>query len=192
MSKKAKLGVAFAVAAAFTVMAPVANAATYTYSGNLFTNVVGTYLGIDEITGYFRVGSLLPASATTNVTPDNWSFTDGQQTLNKSNSTASFSITTDAANNVIGWAVSLATTSSNIGTILTSFNPLTNQGSDQGQSFDFGTFTGGKGTNTDQPGEWTTAVPVPASLPLLASGIGGLIYLGRGRRKAKAGYKIAA
>ena len=187
MSKKSKLGVAFAVAAAFTVMAPVANAATYSYKGDLFTTKVGTYIGVSELTGFFRVAGLLPAGVTTNVVPDNYSFFDGVQTLTKANSTInSFSITTDLANNIVGWAISLQRfTGNSIGFI------LSGAGGDTGTQSTFIPPTSGVGS-VDTPGEWTTAIPVPASLPLLASGIGGLIYLGRGRKKAKAGYKIAA
>lgn len=86
--------------------------ATYTYTGNHFTDVMGTYTVADRLTGFFTVPAALPSSSSypTEVSSvvSSFSFNDGVQTLNSANAAiVAFAIGTDDGGNLVQWSIRL-------------------------------------------------------------------------------------
>jgi hypothetical protein len=119
------------------------------------------------------------------ITPLSFSFSDGVQTITNNN-VASFGFidfVTNSSGVIVSWYVYLFGVDG--GEILTANSPLYNVYEDF--------VAGGGGSswyayNSSAPGTWSvTTTPIPAALPLFASGLGVLGLLGwRRKRKAAA------
>jgi hypothetical protein len=164
-----------------------AAAATYDYTGKDFTTYVSPYTSSDSVSGYVTFATPLPPSISTLTpfAPTDFSFSDGIQTLNHSDSFAvsSFNFTTDGSGNIIGWSIGLEE-STTLDQIATCFDGC------QGATpiFDNGIeYAIGSAVNFDMPGVWspqTSQTPLPSALPLLFTGLGFLGLLGwRTKRK---------
>jgi hypothetical protein len=186
-----------------------ARAATaYTYTGNTFTAFgildltppAGTYTTSMSLTGTFTLQNpLLPNLPLpgTDITADvlSFSFSDGRNTITKTNATFfSFIVTTDALANINLWAVFLRLDDPTFGTVVGSQRReiISNSSSDTGQIFEVINVAQGlsqidRGLIERTPGTWSSApvVPLPAALPLFVTGLGALGLLGW-RRKRKA------
>jgi hypothetical protein len=96
-------------------LASPANADTfvYTYQGNPFTNLINGYVcspGPCELSGSFTVSTQLFANlSNTTVTPESWSFTDGNGfSLDSCGVTCAISVTgiaTDSVGDIAAWTV---------------------------------------------------------------------------------------
>jgi hypothetical protein len=164
-------------------VAPV-NAATYTYTGKNYTTATGNYTTSMSITGFFKVASPLTGNFSGSIVPQSYSFFDGVNTLDKSNSLAfSFNITTNSGGDIfmVFPGIVIATPNSEKQILLQAASDNAYDGS--GGSFTLATsLTPGTWQRTD-----VSVVPVPAALPLLASGLGALGFIGwRRKRKAAA------
>jgi hypothetical protein len=153
-----------------------ANAATYEYTGNLFTDATSPYTTSDSISGSMSFAEPLADNlpALTDVTPSSWSFSDGVQTLTQANTAASpaptFQVETDSSGDIVDWQVILTARS-----CLTSGGYCfvsTNTTSDDGQIL-LTPSTATSGIVNANPGTWSTvtATPLPAALPLIAGGV---------------------
>jgi PEP-CTERM motif len=182
-----------------------ANSFIYTYQGNPFTTFTPLYVcspGPCEIEGSFTVSSQLFAGLTNaTVTPTSFTFTDdnGLTVCGFSCGLTGIDVTgikTDALGNIIGWDVyaqscfghCVIQTNSTGGTSMDNSTP---------DAFS-NTFT--QGSNTGIPGTWTcqdqgatggllpcpaapsVPTPEPSSLPLVGSGLLGLMGLAYGRK----------
>lgn len=182
-----RAGFALFVAAVVGAVGPgVANASVvYDYAGHDFTGVSGPYTTADSVTGSMTLSAALGDNLNlATVTPTAFSFSDGVQTISSPN-TSSFMFSTDASGNITQYNVSLLTPLGP-GTIA-AINVLTLTTEDD-VSFNGSTAT----TGVTSPGVWSTAAvtPLPAALPLFATGLG-LTGLFGWRRKRK-GPAIAA
>ena len=184
-------GLAIVCATALSAMLPASSSADtiYTYTGNGFSFASSPYTSTDSVSGWIDLSAPLGISQfTLTITPVSYSFYDGVQTITNSNAAAGAffgDIQTNSSGDIILWSISMSSTTTG-GTIAT----------DKGQSdvpFDeaFSLLAGvGSAGNTDHPGTWlfvTTTVsttPIPAALPLFASGLGAMGLLGW-RRKRK-------
>jgi hypothetical protein len=163
-------------------VAPV-NAATYTYTGKNYTTASGNYTTSMSITGFFELTSPLTGNFSGSILPQSYSFFDGVNTLDKSNSSASsfFIVTTNAGGDIVLPNIVLRTSDNALQMVL------------QGASDNAIDTSGGSFTSATSftPGTWqrtdVSVVPVPAALPLMASGLGALGLIGwRRKRKAAA------
>jgi hypothetical protein len=167
LSKIIRLSSAVGVLTAAAVQAtPI----TYTYTGTLFTQVSGPYTTSDKVTGSLSfTDALAPNLSLTSVTPLAFSFFDGVQTIDSSNSTSvDVRFTTNSTGAITGWLLQFF---SNTGRIETA-NTIV--GLDLGQLAPFDTGATGSvqfpgGLN---PGTWsatTTSVPDAGSTFALLS-----------------------
>jgi len=177
--RMSKFTLGFAAAAFIAVMslgASPAAAITYHYLGQPFAAFAdGPYTTSDLVAGDVTLAAALSnAPGGQIVTPTAFSFSDGVQTISDATATmASFEFETDILGNIIGWAVNLTAASGGIET--------QNEG---GTATDSVYAIGGQGQNMDEAGTWTvvTTTPIPATLPLLASGLGAMGLLGWRKR----------
>jgi len=169
------------LAACILTLPLMASSVTYTYTGNDFGAVFGSYSTSDFITGYFTVASPLPDSETfpDAITPLTYSFTDGLQTFSSSAppSGVTFEFGTDATGAITSWDVNLSQGENTISTVSSS--------SDVGEMLGSSSF----GENIGDPGTWVqsgggtgggSTVPEPGNLGLLVIG---LVAIGLVRRK---------
>ena len=145
-----------------TAAAVQANTITYTYNGTPFTNVSGPFTTSDKVTGFVELMSALGPNlgpGLTSVTPLAFSFSDGVQTIDSSNSTSvDVRFTTNSTGAITGWLLEFFSSTGRIETANTIV------GLDLGQLAPFNTgaigsvqFPGGL-----NPGTWsatTTSVP---------------------------------
>jgi hypothetical protein len=210
MGPKLKLFVSL-TCALFVGAAPARASTTYTYTGPNFNDIEGGGLGgfyttSMNVTGTFTVAAPLISLSGQDITSSilSFSFFDGLRTIMSSNAT-SFGFTnfsTDALGNLTAWDISvhigdLAATGDEEQDIGTLFIPQV-LAVDQGDiALCVGPVVNGscapiaaevgraQFNNPSQiPGVWTET-PLPAALPLFATGLGGLGLLGW-RRKRKA------
>jgi hypothetical protein len=96
------------VVTVLTAAAVQATLITYTYTGTPFTTVNGPYTTNDKVTGFLELTSALGANlgpGLTAVTPLAFSFSDGVQTIDSSNSTSvDVRFTTNSTGAIIGLA----------------------------------------------------------------------------------------
>ena len=167
----------------------LANAATYDYTGNLFTSATGPYTTGDSVAGSMTFTSPLADNLSSSpVTPNTFLFSDGVQTVMQGTSSgSSFSVSTNALGEISGWNIVLF---SNTCLFANSCVVQTNTNSPNAQDIGEIALAGGFiafGSVTNNPGTWTTPVtptPLPAALPLFAGGLGVMGLLGwRKKRK---------
>ena len=154
-----------------------------------------------RVTGSFDlVSPLLPNLSLVDITPMSFSFNDGRNTITNLNADVSqFKVSTDATGSINAWAVTLTTgdlsTLQNVGQQI--FEIVTEHTAgllDEGEIVEC-TIAGScsvgllvdVGRNFN-PGTWASSeTPLPAALPLFATGLGALGLLGwRRKRKATA------
>ncbi len=125
-------------------------AATYTYSGGNFVDVLGDYTTMMRVTGQFTVAvPLAPNLPFTDITAlvTSYSFSDGVQTLTEANSVLLFfSVRTDVTGAIATWSISAGVLVGDlINQISTSFN--------NGNTFDRGFTDGPCSVTTTDPKE---------------------------------------
>jgi hypothetical protein len=181
--------------------APSAQAATmYTYSGNNFSIFTGTAFDRTmSISGSFTMSDALPANQTISFfSPLSFSFSDGVGTItNLDVGLVIFQrVTTDNSGNISGWDFQV---SAGDFTIPGQQTNTIISGSNTGDFGELTTCTArssiGTCTATDgqfgispsiSSGTWSSALvptPLPAALPLFATGLGALGLLGWRRKK---------
>jgi hypothetical protein len=164
-----------------------------------------------DVTGYFTLSAPLAANSSANIAASilDWSFSDGRNTLTKAGQTSypdRFYISTNAAGTIYAWTINLQAVANSQFNGSTTTNPAISSNGSSPSSFDQA-YTTGTCTNFNssyggcfgydadigyvaQAGTWAATsiaeTPLPASLPLMASGIGGLTLLVRRRRKRSA------
>jgi len=179
----------------------------YSYTGMNYTslsdngNVPGAYTRGMDVSGYFTLSAPLPANSSGTIAGSilDWSFSDGRNTLTKAGQTSypdAFYISTNAAGTISAWTVILQAVANNqFKGSTTDPNIFSTNSFDQayttGTCLSFDSTYGCTNYNADiasvgQAGIWavtTVAVAEPASLPIMAAGIGGLALLARRRQR---------
>jgi hypothetical protein len=164
---------------------------TYTYTGNDFTVVQGSYTLTDSVTGEFALSAPLSDTTSYDAIPTSFSFSDGIQTITNSTpgiSVFGFDVTTDASGDIVSWLIDIGVlTNSGSGNYFTSLSTanVSNGAIDSG----YNPFTGNEGSIRNDPGTWTVtdnpaATPEPSSLILLGSGLAAAAAFGRRLREA--------
>jgi hypothetical protein len=182
-----RLGMSVVVAAALSAMLPAPSSAAtiYTYTGNPFNNVTGVYSNSDSVSGWFELASPLGGgTALTDITAnvEAFAFTDGFQTLTTGVSINTLLIGTDIFGVPNVWNIDLIDDLT--GAEITSCGVASDCGT-VGRDTAFGANDVGAASVRDDPGSWSVSTtPLPAALPLFASGLGALGLLGW-RRKRK-------
>jgi hypothetical protein len=146
---------------------------TYQYTGNNFTDVFGSlYTTSDFVTAMVTLAGPLGANMPlTHVNPTAFTFFDGVQTLNSTNShpnPIAFSFATNANGEIISWDVEVDGGPSSIFTF-----------SEPGRG-DGGHISADLGENRDMPGVWSQGIATPdagstlslMTLTLMALGLG--------------------
>jgi hypothetical protein len=183
--------VAFLVAAWCFVGGSVAKASfIYDYTGNSFKTLVaspganaGALAGRD-VSVEFTLASALGNNFNGLVAPTQFSFSGGPFAINNFNSTNySFDIQTSNTGAIVDWTI--------LASISGSFFNLTvatSSSSDLTSSLGPSTFL--SASNAFNPGTWSvssppSATPLPAALPLFASGLGGVGLFGWFRKRKR-------
>jgi hypothetical protein len=191
---KSKLAILIAVTASLSAVGAVsasANSVLYSYTGNPFTIVQSPYTTSDSVTASIVLSAALGDSLTdANVTPTSYTLTDGQQTNTNLNSIGStlFQFSTNATGKITDWTIE---TNTLVGLINT--QSISSEMVDVGQL----TSTFALGENLNNPGKWAgpnqpiASTPLPAALPLFATGLGAMGLFGW-RKKRKAAAALAA
>jgi hypothetical protein len=196
---------AFAAAPIFPTDARAATATVYSYSGNAFTTLAQSpFDSTMSISGSFTMpDALAPNQSFVSISPSSFSFSDGlNSTFNPITNLNALvvifqSIQTDSFGNISSWFIQVTAGDFSVpgqqSNTIISFN-----NTDVGLLQTCTQFVGTSCTNlsTSQairgnaPGTWSfapVATPLPAALPLFATGLGGLGLLGwRRKRKAQA------
>ena len=178
----------------------VANANTFlTYTGNNFNDVTGVYTTSEHVTLSIELSAPL-ASNYTGTLPNlvHWTANDGVQTISDTQPNSVIdptanSITTDGTGSITKWKLEFATSSSFINHIFTTNNNFfpPNFQQDSGEIFPpTPGSTPSFGHTNNNAGIWSgdgvAAVPLPAALPLFATGLGALGLLGWRRKRKQA------
>jgi hypothetical protein len=181
-----------------------AHATTYAYTGPDFITIsdltppAGTYTTSMSVTGSFTVASPLGDNFSGNASPTSFSFSDGRSTITNSNATsAQFNLQTDASGSITGWDIILFIIPSLdlTGTQSHHIETTNALGGDSAFIDECVADNGSECTSTNAdsassagapPGTWVVT-PLPAALPLFATGLGGLGLLSwRRKRKEQA------
>jgi hypothetical protein len=181
-----RLGLAIVCAAALSAIGAVSSMADtiYTYTGMDFTTVSGSYTTSDYVSGIIDLANPIGADAFgVTLSPVSFSFTDGVQTLTNLSSLVSASFidfSTNASGIPTAWEVHLVKSFSVPIDIYTASSPPLLVAVDDVNSGPYGYVQG-------SPGTWSVAeTPLPAALPLFASGLGALGLLGWRRKRKNA------
>jgi hypothetical protein len=189
---KSKFAILIAATVSLSALgAASASASTvYTYTGNDFTSVTGSYTTTDMVTGRIDLATALgdnfgPGA----ISPVSFSFSDGVQTLTNTNSTISSNVfETNSAGTIVQWVFEINNTGDTGGiATLSALTIIAIVGDD---AFNIA----GTASIFNDAGTWTTSVaatPLPAALPLFTSGLGVIVVLGW-QRKRKIGAPRAA
>jgi hypothetical protein len=178
--------ISFAFVAMFsvaTIAVPNAGASVvYSYTGNPFNTFVGAaFSGNDAVTGEFTVATALGDNFNGNVSPTQFSFSNGLLSITNFNLPSSvFDIQTSDTGAILQWNIALSIGFGSAGASIST--------SDSGDhSSIIGPTTFSSASNSGNPGAWSSVAttPLPAALPLFASGLGALALL-QWRRKRKA------
>jgi hypothetical protein len=183
-----RLGLAIVCAAALSAMVPASSRADtiYTYTGNGFASyaVSSPYTITDSVSGWIDLSAPLGNSVgPLTITPVSFSFSDGVQTLTSSNGPAfDFSgFVTNSSGGIVSWYVDSVGDSAR--------NIMSYNGADGAEDYAYGCIgvICGRGFNLASPGTWSVSTtPIPAALPLFASGLGVLGLLGKWRKRKAA------
>jgi len=179
--------------------ATVAQASTiYTYTGSAFVTFQGVPpAGVTHISGSFTLAAPLPANMaftnlyTSGLTPLSISFTDGLNIFTSPDINLDFSVGTDASGNITTWEINLG---HNIGGLSMLTQKVTSffTGDDSRQEnipgvnnlWYAGTVHAGTWGAPTSTGGDPAAVPEPASLALVVSGLIGSAVASRRKRAA--------
>jgi hypothetical protein len=168
-------GLALAVVI-LSVSAVQAVPTTYSYTGNPFTSATTPYTTSMFVTAMVTLaGPLGPNMPLTHVDPTAFTFFDGVQTLNSTNShpnPIAFSFATNANGEIISWRVEVDGGGSSIFTI----NDVLGAG-------DGGHTSEAIGSNRDSPGVWSQGIATPDTGSTLSLTTLTLMAFGLVRRK---------
>jgi hypothetical protein len=176
------LAAAIGAAALMVGTASAGMAATvYDYTGQGFAVAIFPYTTSDRISGSLTLSNPLAGNLNSQVvTPTAFSFSDGVQTFDQTNSTPVFIFSTDASGNVTQWDVIVP---GGAGTLQTAdFSGIVFDRANNGPF--------GNAMNSSSPGSWTSpslsATPLPPAVWFFATGLGLLAWFGSfGRRTAR-------
>jgi hypothetical protein len=197
---KSKFAILIAATAALSALG-AANATAsvlYSYTGNPFfpTQVEPPYTTNDNVTASIVLSAVLADNVSEErVTPTSFTLSDGHQTITNLNSTSSpgslFEFSTNATGKITDWIID---TGGPIGEINTVNSSILFQSFDNAQL----NSPSAIGQNFNDPGKWAgpnqpiASTPLPAALPLFATGLAMTGLLGwRIKRKAAAALAAA-
>jgi hypothetical protein len=184
-----KLLISSALAVLFAMGGASARAdVVYSYTGLVYTNVTGSYTTSMKVTGSIDLTSALGANfGPASLTPNFFSFSDGLQTFTNTTPglTSNFDVfQTNSLGQIITWDVAFSIPAG------LGFDEITvTVGGDNPQVF-WSCSTSSACESTafvNTAGSWSapvSTVPLPAALPLFATGLAGLGLLGWRRKKA--------
>lgn len=192
----------------------------YSYTGNYFTHfsaydgdgpatdsaiIPGSYDSSMRITGWLSVANPLDVDMSQDVTPLNFSFSDGRNVIGKADNPfgAYFNITTDLAGNITSWLISL-TSKSVVGLSLDEQSYWINSTSDPIWTTEVGEvvkrmsdagnccFAWEQG-GVQLPGSWSavSAIPEPSTWAMMILGFFGVGYMTYRRRNQTASLRVA-
>ena len=193
-----RLGLAIVCAAALSAMFPASSRADtiYTYTGNAFDTILSSPYTISEsVSGWIDLSLPLGDSVgPQSIFPVSFSFSDGVQTITNNDyvTPPSFfdEIRTNASGDIVKWQIIVV---NGVGGIIATINYNIGEVVDYagvGGSLEHGFFTDATTCSTCA-GTWvvsTTTItgattPIPAALPLFASGLGAMGLLGWWRKR---------
>jgi len=197
MKKSSLLGAVCACLLSITVT-PAFASFVYNYTGNPYTSVQSPYDTSMAVTGTLELAAALTPNLTlTTVTPLSFSFSDGINTTTDATATltsSQFEFATDSTGNITAWVVQMFTFDADapVGQLRQSSLLTENNGSSVNDSVLTEICTAFSSTciasNTaqaqvlDQPGSWTTVVPIPGAMWLFGSGLLGLVGIARRKK----------
>lgn len=188
---KSKIRIALALSAVLGLcQIPHAQATTFSYTGNNFTSLIdvpqvpGSFNTTENVTGTFTTSSALSNNligVDIEGLVTSFSFSDVRTNLTNLNTTAHlFIVWTDASGHITQWIFDLANNNAEILARQTIANDGTQD--DRGR-----VISGGFADQADVLVAGTlTPTPLPAALPLFASGLGVIGLLARRRKRQSA------